>query len=93
MGFASMRESFALVDQVHAKLKVGVGEVEWIEYGGIARWSVGDLGLASTCGMELHLSLVGAWGGAKGRWVSDSCALSSLFLSLVVSPRIHLKLK
>ena len=28
MGFAGMRESFALVDQVHAKLEVGKGEVE-----------------------------------------------------------------
>ena len=28
MGFAGMRESFALVDQVHAKLKMGGGEVE-----------------------------------------------------------------
>ena len=28
MGFAGMRESFALVDQVHAKLEVGGGEVE-----------------------------------------------------------------
>ena len=28
MGFASVRESFALVDQVHAKLEVGGSEVE-----------------------------------------------------------------
>ena len=29
----------------------------------------GDLEPASTCGVELHLSLVGAWGGAEVRWV------------------------
>ena len=38
-----------------------------------------------------------AWGGAKGRWVSDPCALSSLSLSLSlslsVSPGNHLKVK
>ena len=28
MGFVSVRESFALVDQVHAKLEMGEGEVE-----------------------------------------------------------------
>ena len=28
MGFARVRESFVLVDQVHAKLEVGGGEVE-----------------------------------------------------------------
>ena len=28
MGFAGVRESFALVDQVHAKLEVGESEVE-----------------------------------------------------------------
>ena len=28
MGFTRVRESFALVDQVHAKLKMGGGEVE-----------------------------------------------------------------
>ena len=28
MGFADVRESFALVDQVHAELEVGGGEVE-----------------------------------------------------------------
>ena len=28
MGFANVRESFALVDQVHAELEVGGGEVE-----------------------------------------------------------------
>ena len=33
----------------------------------------GDLEPASTCGVELHLSLVGAWGGAEVRWLSD-CA-------------------
>ena len=84
MGFADMRESFALVDRVHAELKVGRGEVEWIGYDDAARRSVGDLGPASACGVELHLSLVGAWGGAEGRWVSDPCALSSLPLSLSV---------
>ena len=76
MGFTSMRESIALVDRVHAELKVGGGEVEWIGYGGAARQSVGDLRLVSTCGVELRLSLVGAWGGAEGRWVSDPCSLS-----------------
>ena len=30
MGFAGVRESFALVDRVHAELKVGGGKVEWI---------------------------------------------------------------
>ena len=30
MGFTDVGESFALVDRVHAKLKVGGGEVEWI---------------------------------------------------------------
>ena len=55
MGFAGVRESFALVDCVHAELKVGKGEVEWIGYGGAA------------CGVELRLSLVGVWGGAEGR--------------------------
>ena len=81
-GFASMRESFAFVDRVHAELKVGRGEVEWIGYGGTARRSLGDLGSASVCGVELRLSLVSAWDGAEGRWVSDPCALSSLSLSL-----------
>ena len=84
MGFASMREMFSLLDRVHAELKVGRGEVEWIGYGGTARRSVGDLRLASACGVELRLSL-GAWGGAEGRWVSDPCALSSLSLSLCES--------
>ena len=28
VGFANVRESFALVDQVHAELEVGGGEVE-----------------------------------------------------------------
>ena len=28
MGFTGVRESFALVDQVHAKLEMGGGEVE-----------------------------------------------------------------
>ena len=82
MGFAGVRESFALVDRVHAKLKVGRGEVERIGYGGVARQSVGDLKLASACGVELHLSLIGVWGGADGRWVSDPYALSSFPLSL-----------
>ena len=40
MGFAGMRESFALVDQVHAELKVGGGEVEWIRYSDAARRSM-----------------------------------------------------
>ena len=85
MGFAGMKKSFALVDRVHTELKVGGGEVEWIEYGGTARRSVGDLGPASVCWVELRLSLIGAWGGAEGRWVSDPCALSlSLSLSLSV---------
>ena len=43
---------------------------------------MGDLGPTSACGVELRLSLVGAWGGAEGRWVLDPCALSSLPLSL-----------
>ena len=85
MGFVGMRESFALVDRVHVELKVGGGEVEWIRYGGTARRSVGDLESASACGVELHLSLVGTWGGAEGRWVSNPCALSSLSLSLSLS--------
>ena len=95
MGFTSMRESIALVDRVHAELKVGRGEVEWIGYGSAAHQSVGDLGPTSSCRVELRLSLVGARGGAKGRWVSDPCALSSLSLSLSlsVSPRNHLKVK
>ena len=103
MGFTGVRESFALVDRVHAELKVGGGEVKWIEYGDAACWNVRDLGPASACRVELHLSLVGAWGGAKGRWVSDPCALSSLppslspspslSLSMCVSPRNHLKVK
>ena len=92
MGFAGVRESFALVDRVHAELEVGRGEVEWIRYGDAARRSVGDLGPVSACGVELHLSLVGVWGGAEGRWVSDPCALS-LSLSLSLSLGIHLKLK
>ena len=92
MGFAGVRESFALVDWVHAKLKVGGGEVEWIKYGSTAR--VGNLEPVSACGVELRLSLVGAWGGAEGRWVSDPCALSlSLSLSLLVSAGNHLKVK
>ena len=33
MGFAGVREIFALADRVHAELKVGGGEVEWIGYG------------------------------------------------------------
>ena len=57
MGFAGVRESFALVDRVHAELKVGGGEVEWIGYGDATRRSVGDLEPASTCGVELRLSL------------------------------------
>ena len=81
MGFTGVRESFALVDRVHAEFKVSEGEVEWIGYGGAARWSVGDLGSASACGVELCLSLVGVWGGAEGRWVSNPYALS-LSLSL-----------
>ena len=85
MGFAGVRESFALVDRVHTELKVGRGEVEWIGYGSAACRSVGDLEPASACGVELRLSLVGAWGGAEGRWVSDPCALSSLPLSLSLS--------
>ena len=85
MGFASVRESFVLVDWVHAKLKVGGGEVEWIKYDGVARRSVGDLEPAFACRVELRLSLVGAWGGVEGRWVSDPCALSSLSLSLSLS--------
>ena len=60
MGFLGMRESFALVDWVHAKLKVGKGKVEWIRYDGVARRSVGDLESAFACGVELRLSLVGA---------------------------------
>ena len=56
MGFANVRESFALVDQVHAELNVGGGEVKWLGYGGTARRSVGDLGPTSTCGVELRLS-------------------------------------
>ena len=91
MGFAGVRESVALVDWVHAELKVDEGEVEWIRYSGTARRSEGDLGPTSACGVELCLSLVGAWGGAEGRWVSDPCALSSLSLSL--SPGNHLKVK
>ena len=83
MGFTSMRESIALVDRVHAELKVGRGEVEWIGYGSAAHQSVGDLGPTSVCWVELRLSLIGAWGGAEGRWVSDPCALS-LSLSLSV---------
>ena len=82
MGFVGVRERFSLVDRVHAELKVGGGEVEWIRYGGTARRSVGDLESVSACGVKLHLSLVGVWGGAEGRWVSDPCALSSLSLSL-----------
>ena len=85
MGFLGMRESFALVDWVHAKLKVGKGKVEWIRYDGVARRSVGDLEPTFACGVELCLSLVGAWGGVEGRWVSDPCALSSLSLSLSLS--------
>ena len=92
MGFAGMKKSFALVDRVHTELKVGGGEVEWIGYGGTARRSVGDLGPTSVCWVELRLSLIGAWGGAEGRWVSDPCALS-LSLSLFVSPGNHLKVK
>ena len=41
MGFAGVRKSFSLVDRVHAELKVGEGEVEWIGYDGAARRSVG----------------------------------------------------
>ena len=92
MGFAGMKKSFALVDRVHTELKVGGGEVEWIGYGGTARRSVGDLGPTSVCWVELRLSLIGAWGGAEGRWVSDPCALS-LSLSVFVSPGNHLKVK
>ena len=77
-----MKESFALVDWVHAELKVDEGEVEWIRYGGTACRSEGDLEPASACGVELRLSLVGAWGGAERRWVSDPYVLSSLPLSL-----------
>ena len=85
MGFAGMKEMFYLVDRVHAELKVGRGEVEWIGYGGAARRSVGDLRSASACGVELSLSLIGVWGGAKGRWVSNPCGLSSLSPSLSLS--------
>ena len=92
MGFAGMKKSFALVDRVHTELKVGGGEVEWIGYGGTACRSVGDLGPTSVCWVELRLSLIGAWGGAEGRWVSDPCALS-LSLSVFVSPGNHLKVK
>nr|POE62687.1 hypothetical protein CFP56_23219 [Quercus suber] len=58
MGFASVRESFALVDRVHAELKVGGGEVEWIGYSGAARQSVGDLGPTFACRSCVSLSLV-----------------------------------
>ena len=56
---------------------------------------MGELRPASACGVELHLSLIGAWGGAEGRWVSDPYALSSLSLSLSLSlnPGNHLKVK
>ena len=40
MGFAGVRESFASVDQVHAELKVGGGEVEWIGYSDVAHRSM-----------------------------------------------------
>ena len=95
MGFTSVKESFALVDRVHAELKVGGGEVEWIGYDGAAHRSVRDLGSTFACGVELRLSLVGAWDGAEGRWVSEPCALSCLplSLSLCLSPGNHLKVK
>jgi len=54
MGFAGVRESFVLVNRVHAELKVGGGEVECIGYNATAHQSVGDLGLASACGVELR---------------------------------------
>ena len=41
MGFASVSESFALVDWVHVELEVGGGEVEWIGYDDAVRQSVG----------------------------------------------------
>ena len=77
MGFTGVRESFSLVDWVHAKLKVGGGEVEWIGYGGTAL--VGNLEPVSVCGVELRLSLDCAWGEVEGKW--DPYALS-LSLSL-----------
>ena len=40
MGFAGVREGFALVDRVHAKLEVGGGEVDWIGYDGAAHRSM-----------------------------------------------------
>ena len=78
MGFAGVRENFVLVDQVHAKLEVGGGEVEWEKRrkggkptgveGKTAALLVGvwvDLGPALACGVELCLPLVNVWGGAK----------------------------
>ena len=65
---------------------VGGSEVEWIGYGSATCRIVGDLRPTSACGVELRLSLVGAWGGVEGRWVSNRCSLS-------LSPGIHLKVK
>ena len=72
VGFTSIREIFALVDQVHAELEVGGGErreekgensPDWHRSMG---WScVGvwvDIGPSMECGVELRLSIVGAWG-------------------------------
>ena len=84
MGFATMRESFALVDWVHAELKVGGGEVEW-EKRRKGRKPTGakgktavllikvwvDLKPASACGVELCLPLVSAWGGVEELGKSD----------------------
>ena len=93
MGFAGVREIFALVDRVHAELKVGGGEVEWIGYGNASSECGGPRTGVYVWGGAASLSLISAWGGAEGRWVSDPCTLSSLPLSLYLSPGNHLKVK
>ena len=82
MGFTSVRESFALVDRVHAELEVGEVRLserrKWRKPIGaegktavllVRVWV--DLGPTSARGMELCFPLVGAWGEAEELGKSD----------------------
>ena len=71
-GFAGVREIFALVDWVHAELEVGGGEKREEKGENSSDWrrSVGwscvgvwvDIEPSMECGVELCLSVIGAWG-------------------------------
>ena len=71
-GFAGIREIFALVDCGHVELKVGGGERREEKGENSPDWrrSVGwscvgvwvDIEPSMECGVELCLSVIGAWG-------------------------------